>query len=140
MALDDAASASTGDETAVAEVVQTVEDYFLGWYDADPGRMRRALHPELAKRARVGRAGQPPEIRSMTAAQMVGWTEDGEGRETDPKKRRLAIVVDEVYDSIATARVDSVKFREYVHLAKTPDGWRIVNTLYVQTQPAQPAD
>jgi hypothetical protein len=140
MAVDDAASASPGDDPAVAEVVRAVEDYFLGWYDADPVRMRRALHPELAKRAHVGRDGQPPEIRSMTAAQMVGWTEAGEGRETDPINRRLAIVVDEVYDSIATARVDSVRFREYVHLARTPDGWRIVNTLYVRTKPAQSAD
>jgi hypothetical protein len=140
MAVDDAASASPGDDPAVAEVVRAVEDYVLGWYDADPVRMRRALHPELAKRAHVGRDGQPPEIRSMTAAQMVGWTDAGEGRETDPINRRLAIVVDEVYDSIATARVDSVQFREFVHLARTPDGWRIVNTLYERTQPAQSTD
>jgi hypothetical protein len=140
MAVDDAAATSSGDKAAVAEIVGTIEDYFLGWYDADPERMRRALHPELAKRAHAGRDGQPPGIRSMTAAQMVDWTGAGEGRETDPERRRLAIVVDEVYGSIATARVDSALFREYVHLARTSDGWRIVNTLYVQTQPAQPAD
>jgi hypothetical protein len=61
---------------------------------------------------------------------MIGWTAEGEGRETDPDKRGLRIVVDEVHDTIATARVDSGPYREYVHLARTPDGWRIVNTLW----------
>jgi hypothetical protein len=140
MTIDDPAGESATDRAAVAEIIRTVEDYFLGWYDADAERMARALHPDLAKRAHGGRDGRPPEVRSKTAAQMVGWTGDGEGRETDPDKRRLTIVVDEVYGSIATARVDSVPFREYVHLVKTRDGWRIVNTLYVPTDPPGAVD
>jgi hypothetical protein len=28
----------------------SIDDYYLGWYDADGERMARALHPELAKR------------------------------------------------------------------------------------------
>ena len=117
------------------EVTRTVEDYFLGWYDGDPERMRRALHPDLAKRSYLSRADGPPLLRAVTATLMIGWTEEGEGRETDPAKRRLEIVVDEIHGAIATARVDSELYREYVHLARTPDGWRIVNTLWTWTDP-----
>src|ERR687897_708241 len=33
-----------------AAIVRAVLDYFEGWYDGDPVRMERALHPDLAKR------------------------------------------------------------------------------------------
>ena len=36
---------------AVREAVRaTVLDYFEGWFEADADRMRRAVHPALAKR------------------------------------------------------------------------------------------
>ena len=140
MALNEAFRAGAADPTAVVDVTRAVEDYFLGWYDADPERMRRALHPDLAKRSHVSRQGARPEIRAVTATQMIGWTGEGEGREADPAKRRLSIVVDDIHDSIATVRVESVPFREYLHLARTSDGWRIVNTLWTWTDPEQHVD
>jgi len=126
---------ATTDPADVAAVVATLEDYFLGWYDGDPDRMRRALHPDLAKRSYVSQGDRPPLLRAVTAALMIGWTAEGEGRETDPDRRRLSIVVDEIHDSIATARVDSAMYREYVHLVRTPDGWRVANTLWTWTDP-----
>ncbi len=118
----------------MAAVTATIEDYFLGWFDADAERMRRALHPDLAKRSHViGRDGGPLAIRPVTADQMIGWTAAGEGVDDARTGRGLTIVVDEVHDSIATARVNSALYREYVHLARTPEGWRIVNTLWTWT-------
>ncbi len=135
MAVNESIGGTVTDAGAVAEVTRTVADYFLGWYDADPDRIRRALHPDLAKRSHLPRADGRPLLRAVTATLMIGWTEEGEGRETDPARRRLQIVVDEVHGSIATARVHSELYREYVHLARTPDGWRIVNTLWTWTDP-----
>ena len=40
---------TTTDEQAIEA---TVRDYFEGWFDGDAERMERALHPQLAKRAR----------------------------------------------------------------------------------------
>jgi hypothetical protein len=139
MAVNEASGSDVDDAAAIAEVTRTVEDYFLGWYDADSERMRRALHPDLAKRSHLAQGDHPPVLRAVTAHLMIGWTAEGEGRETDPDKRRLRIVVDEVHDTIATARVESAVYREYVHLARTPDGWRIVNTLWTWTDPAHSA-
>ncbi len=115
---------------AVAAVTRTVEDYFLGWYDADPDRMRSALHPDLAKRGHTASGDDPRVIRAVTADQMIGWTADGQGRTADPDERRLTIIVDEIHATIATVRVHSARYIEYIHLARTADGWRIVNTLW----------
>jgi Putative lumazine-binding len=133
MAVHEASRSSANDAEAaeaIADVTRTVEDYFLGWYDADPERMRRALHPDLAKRSHVAREDAPPTIRAVTASQMIGWTGDGEGRTTDPAERRLEILVDEVHDTIASVRVHAAPYIEYLHLARTADGWRIVNALW----------
>jgi hypothetical protein len=124
----------------IAAITSTVEDYFLGWYDGDADRMRRALHPDLAKRSFIAQGGKPALLRAVTAHLMIGWTSEGEGRETDAEKRRLSITVDDVHDGIAAARVDSYEFREYVHLVKTPDGWRIANTLWTWSDPSRHKD
>jgi Putative lumazine-binding len=106
-------------------IIDTVRDYFEGWYDGDARRMERALHPALAKRAPVGEA-----LDETTAEWMIDATSKGVGKRDDPDERRLEIVVDDVYDRIATVTVRGPIYIEYVHLVLMQDGWRIVNTLY----------
>ena len=119
----------SGDDS-IAEVTRAVEDYYLGWFDADPDRMRRALHPDLAKRSHISLDGGSPAIRAVTATQMIGWTGEGEGRTSDAGERRLEIIVDEIHDTIASVRVHAALYVEYLHLARTAEGWRIVNALW----------
>jgi Putative lumazine-binding len=113
------------DEAAIARCVL---DYFEGWFEADPARMRRALHPDLAKRS-LGRDG----LDKITASQMVEATSAGAGKERDSGARRIDVSVVEVYGDIATAVVDSNVYREYLHLVRTDGGWKIVNALWAFT-------
>jgi Putative lumazine-binding len=106
-------------------IIDTVRDYFEGWYDGDRARMERALHPDLAKRA-----PDSESLNETTAAWMIDATARGAGKREDPDERRLEIVVDDVYDRIATVTVRGPIYIEYVHLVLMQDGWRIVNTLY----------
>jgi hypothetical protein len=39
----------------------------------------------------------------------------------------------DVHDTIANATVRSAVYREYVQLVRTPEGWKIVNTLWEST-------
>lgn len=68
--------------TATPEDIQSItevsRDYAEGWFTADEKRMRRALHPELAKRtvrhhlqADTWKLGN-----TLTAEAMVGYTHD----------------------------------------------------------------
>jgi hypothetical protein len=102
---------------------QTALDYFEGWFDGDAERMDRALHPELVKRC----AGA--DLRLTTKDRMMTLTREGHGAE-DAVDRRLEIEVAGVYRDIASVIVHSAVYEEYLHLMRTPEGWRITNTLY----------
>jgi hypothetical protein len=113
--------------TAEAAIVSAVLDYFEGWFDGDAGRMERALHPGLAKRSLDKDGGTLDET---TAEWMIDATARGVGRDRDPGDRRIEVEVGDVHGSIANATVRSAVYREYVQLVLTPDGWKIVNTLW----------
>ena len=113
-------------EAARAAIVATALDYFEGWFDGDAERIERALHPKLTKRG--------PSLRRTTKDQMVAWTAEGEGKSEDPGTgRRIDVTVVDVHDGIASAVVDSDVYREYLHLVRTDDGWKIVNALWQST-------
>jgi hypothetical protein len=114
-------------------IIATVMDYFEGWFDGDVARMERSLHPELAKRG-VREDGGAQLIDSMTAAQMIGWTREGGGTIGRPSDLVLQVNVDDIYEQIATVSVRSAVYVEYLQLARTVAGWRIVNALYVRRQ------
>ena len=120
------------DEQTATEsaVVAAVLDYFDGWFEGDAARMERALHPDLAKRAleEDGRS-----LDETTAAWMVDATGRGVGRDRDPGDRQIDVTVEDIHATIASATVRSAVYREYVHLARTADGWKIVNTLWAPT-------
>ena len=112
-------------------IVATVLDYFEGWFDGDAGRMERALHPALAKRSLGQVASAGAELRGVTKEQMVTWTAGGEGKEVDPGPgRRIDVSVVDVHGNIASAVVESDVYREYLHLVRTSEGWKIVNALW----------
>jgi Putative lumazine-binding len=120
-------AATTTAQTDQAAIVATALDYLEGWFDGDAERMKRALHPELAKRSSEVR-------RTMTKERMVELTASGGGRVEDPGgDRGIEVDVVDVHGSIATAVVRSPVYREYLHLVKTEDGWKIVNVLWQHT-------
>ena len=113
----------TGDEALIRE---TVLDYFDGWFAADPERMERALHPELAKRSLEAE----DILDHIGAREMVEATAAGSGKRRDPGERRTDIRIVDVHGGIASVVVDSNVYREYLHLVRTRDGWKIVNALW----------
>jgi putative lumazine-binding protein len=118
---------TTEDEAAIRA---TIDDYYLGWYDGDGARIGRALHPDLAKRGwLLDRAGQRV-IDVDTRATMVTFAAAGQGRRTDADQRRFVVEINDLHDDIAAAVVHAVPYVDYLHLVRTPDGWRILNALW----------
>ena len=99
-------------------------DYVQGWYEADGARMQRALHPDLAKRGLVDEDLQP-----ISAADLVDLTKNGMGKNQAGKKEKVITVLD-IVDSIATVKVVSDQFNDYLHLGKINGTWAIVNVLW----------
>jgi hypothetical protein len=106
-------------------IERTVLDYFEGWFDGDAGRMERALHPQLAKRS-LGDG----KLDEDTAPGMIEMTAEGRGKPRGEGERRIEIDVVEVYGPMATVVVHSNVYREYLHLGRTDEGWKIVNALW----------
>ena len=121
------ATVAAGTEAAVRA---TILDYFEGWYDADVDRMRRALHPLLAKRSFRQDPEHRPVLATTTSEQMFWFTGQGNGQRSDPQRRHLEIDIVDISGMMATAIVHSYDYVEYLHLVDTLDGWRIVNALW----------
>jgi hypothetical protein len=111
---------------------RTALDYFEGWYEADEDRVARALHPELAKRWAEQDGGRTLG-RVLSKQMMLEFVRQGGGLE-DRTQDPIDVSVVDVHRDIASVVVRSAQYREYLHLVKTSDGWRIVQTFWQFTE------
>jgi hypothetical protein len=100
--------------------------------------MERAVHPELAKRiVMVTPQAGGSTLRSMTAAELVGATGAGYGTQTPADQRRTDVRILDIYENVASVRVDAHDWIDYLHIARWNDGWVIVNVLWELTPEAK---
>ena len=101
----DTATRSAMDERAVAGVVR---DYFESWFEGDAERMKRSLHPKLAKRALLAGSfaagnrdvGEADPLDEDTAQTMVA----GVSTSNDPSMRYVPLaLVTETLGVVRTA-------------------------------------
>ena len=113
-------------------------DYIEGWYEGNAERMERAVHPELAKRIVVvnPQAGESM-LRNMTAEELVGATSAGYGPRTPVDQQRTDVRILDIYENVASVRVDAHDWIDYLHIARWNDGWVIVNVLWELTPEAK---
>jgi hypothetical protein len=113
------------------EIENTIRDYVEGWYFCDQGRMKRALHPDLAKRGyHVVPATGHANLVHVSAANMVEYTRAGLGRLNEGEDPDISIDVLKVCGNTASAVSTSAKFVDHIHLARRADRWLIVNVLW----------
>jgi hypothetical protein len=114
-----------------AAVREAVLDYVNALYNVEPERIGRSVHPELAKRGYSlnKTTGEYVDMK-MTFAQLETlagkWNASRKLRKDAPK----SIVVFEVLDKIATAKLTAEWGVDYFHLAKYDGKWKIVNVLW----------
>jgi hypothetical protein len=107
-------------------------DYAEGWFTADEERMRRSLHPQLVKRTiwhDLQKDTWQPSHAS-DAEMMAGYTRVGGGSALPESEKVFEIVILDIFRDIATVKVSSYPYMDYLHLAKIHDRWLIVNVLY----------
>ena len=107
-------------------VEATIRDYIEGWYTGDAERMSRCLHDNLVKRTLAGDETSGA-LRELTKQRMVEVTAAGGGE--DPAAAG-EIVVHDISGDIASGHVLSKEYLDYIHLARTRDGWKITNILF----------
>ncbi len=110
----------------IEAIKKRVLDYVEGWYTADGARMQRALSPYLAKRRVVSN----DEIWDVNKDWMVEATHNGRGKIADPENGLKEITILDHTDTVASVKLISNDFIDYLHLVNTDGEWAIVNALW----------
>ena len=105
-------------------------NYIEGWYTADAARMERALHPHLAKRFVEPRADGGVQLTETTALELVQPVRRGGGSDIPVSTRRTDVQILDIFQDVASVRVDAHAWIDYMHLARVGGDWRIVNVLW----------
>lgn len=133
--LPDPVTAQTAaDSTAIRA---TALDYIEGWYAADAARMERALHPHLAKRFVERFVDGQARLTETTALELVQQVRGGGGSGTPERERRADVRILDVFQDVASVRVDAHGWIDYMHLARTRGEWQIVNVLWEIRRPSK---
>jgi hypothetical protein len=104
-------------------------DYIEGWYEGDAERMERSLHDDLVKHTPLREdPSAAADLRLVPKARMVELTLHGGG--SDVADPAIEVFVDDMSDDIACARTVCADFVDYLHLVKTPAGWKIAHVLF----------
>jgi hypothetical protein len=119
-------------------IKQTALDYIEGWYEGNPDRMERALHPDLAKRiVRTNSQGQSM-LQQMSAMGLVQGVKRGGGKQTPKERQQKDVTVLDVFENAASVKVVASDWVDYLHIAKFNGRWVIVNVLW-ELKPQAPA-
>lgn len=117
------AEVSDGDRE---KILETARDYIESWLDGDAERMGRCLHPQLAKRS----IEQQPDgyvIENLGREEMVAATTEGYGKRY---QRPYEATILDAFGDIATVRVFSSVYMDYLHIGRCGDAWLIINALW----------
>ena len=119
---------SAADSTAIRT---TALDYVEGWYEGNPERMGRALHPELVKRIVVSdTATKRSVLQSMGASALVNGTLHGWGKEKPKNKQPKDVTILDIFGNAASVKAVMADWIDYLQVAKVDGRWVIVNVLW----------
>lgn len=110
----------------LASIERAATDYIEAWLTGDADRMADCLHSALTKRS-IDTEGGRQAVDAMTRDDMIEATRSGRGTHLP---RGYTINIETAFRGIATARVDSARYVDLLHIARFEDRWQIVNVLW----------
>jgi hypothetical protein len=126
-------SVNVADEDQLA-ITRCATDYIESWLDGDGVRMRGCLHPALAKRAVYRDRSGTLQIDESPAELMVEKAGAGEGTKYG---RSYEVEIEDVFRTIASVKVTSEPYVDYLHVARFDGRWLIVNALWDFHDPSE---
>lgn len=127
------AFAQTDEERSA--VRQACLDYVESVYEVNPAKAERSVHPDLVKRGFFIKKNETVySPHSMTFTELIELAKNYNKKGQIPKDAVKEVVVFDVADQTASAKVTAVWGIDYLHLAKYEGKWKIINILW-QTPP-----
>ncbi len=122
--------AAPGPDAQEAAIKRAALDYAEGWYEANPEKMERALHPDLAKRVvQVDPRTKREKLEHMSALTLIQYTRGRAGR-PKPDKQQKDVTILDVYGNTACVKLVMNGWIDYLHVARINGQWKIVNVLW----------
>lgn len=128
-----AAQADNPDE--ISAIKETAFNYMDSWYKGDSKRMKESLHKKLAKRSLQKSASGKKTLGVTSASDMIWYTKGGYGVNLWKDGLNIEIIVLDHYKDIASVKVITPHYYEYLHLIKLKSKWVIINALYDSNSP-----
>jgi hypothetical protein len=124
-------SQSGGSDTLL--IKETAFNYMEGWYTGNAERMKKALHPDLAKRSirMTDTVTKNQFVNSITADAMIKLTGAGSGKKLKGANQKIDYLLLDHNDQLAMVRLISLDFIDYLELGKINGELKIVNVLWM---------
>jgi Putative lumazine-binding len=120
---DAQSNTASGDQSSA--VSATVRDYIEGYYTGDAPRMERTLHPHYLKHIIHGNI----PMREKTGSEMLQAVRS-EGTADFPQAERTEqISVLDVSGNIASAKLVTANWVDYITLSKVDGEWKILSVV-----------
>ncbi len=123
--------AGSNDETLA--IKKTAMNYMESWYQGDEKKMAESLHKDLAKRSLRLTNGKL-KLRHTKSRDMKYWTGQGYGKNLWQDTHKIDVTILDHYKGIASVKVVTPDYWEYLHLVKIDGKWLIINALYENNQ------
>lgn len=123
------ALAQTAADTA--GIREAALNYGEGWYEGNPDRMAKAVHPELVKRiVAFDTVTKRSLIQNMGFTNLMNNTRRGGGKNTPVAQQEKRVDIYDIFGNTAVARLTMSTWIDYMQLAKLDGKWIIVNVLW----------
>ncbi|MBN1185768.1 MAG: nuclear transport factor 2 family protein [Bacteroidales bacterium] len=111
-------------------------NYVTSWYAGIPAQMEIALHPELIKR----RVSSESDVSPLSYSSLISMVNSCSGCIEDVKKGRKDISILHETENMASAKVLSDNFFDYLHLVKFKNYWKVINVAWDYYTVSNPGD
>ena len=119
-------SAQTKETSGDAPSIRsTVTNYIEAYYTGNAARMEQTLHPHYLKHKIHGSI----PVREQTGADLVQAARSGEGTYLSQAERREQITVLDVAGNIASAKLVTPGWTDYMTLTKVDGQWKILSVV-----------
>ena len=127
-ALATATSAQTAAPSPDAAVRAVVADYIEAYYTGDAARMEKSLHPRYLKHTISGPESKP-RMTEHTGLEMVEEPRTAGPASLPASERREDITVLDITGDVASAKLVTSHWVDYLTLAKWNGEWKIVSVV-----------
>jgi hypothetical protein len=110
------------DESAVRS---TVTNYIEAYYNGNPAEMEQTLHANYLKQKLHGNI----PVREQTRADLVQAARSGEGTHLSKAERKEQVTVLDVTGNIASAKLVTPGWTDYMTLTKVDGSWKILSVV-----------